>query len=143
MNWFFSHLMNILFGMLIAVLGYFTPVKDIVHVMCAAIFIDFATGLWASRTKGNGITSFKMWRTIYKLFLSTLIVMLLFSMDKEMGVMHIEMHRLVAWLITGFEIWSILENAAVISDHRIFKLLKKYMHDKIEKQTGIDINENK
>jgi hypothetical protein len=87
----------------------------------------------------KGIKSSKLWKTLFKLFFVVLFIMLLYSMDAEFHI--IELHRLVAWLIVGFEAWSILENMARITDHRIFRILKKFMEDRIEKQTGIDLNE--
>ena len=111
--------------------------------MFAAIILDLFTGMLAARKRGEGLKSIKMWRTIYKLFYSIIIVMLLFGMDNEMGMGFIQLHKIVAWLITGFEIWSILENAATISDLKIFFILKKFMSDKIKEQTGVSINEKK
>ena len=141
MNWITQHIWNFLFGIVLALVGYFLPIKNVVHVMSAAIMFDLFTGLWAARVKGRGWKSIKLWRTIYKLFISTIIIMLLYAMDKEMGTPIVQMHKIAAWLITGFEIWSILENAAEISNLRIFIILKDFMHDKIEQQTGVDLNE--
>lgn len=142
-SWIVQHIWNFLFGIIIVLIGYFLPIKNVVHVMSAAIMFDLFTGLWAARVKGKGWKSIKMWRTIYKLFISTIIIMLLYAMDKEMGTPIIQMHKIAAWLITGFEIWSILENAAEISNLRIFIILRNFMQDKIEQQTGINIEDGK
>ena len=142
LNWLIGHCRNLLFGCFFATLGYFSPIKDIVHVMIAVIFVDFFVGLWASYRQGIGWKSEKMWRTIYKLILAVLIIMLLYAMDTEMGIEAIKTYKAVAWVICGFEIWSILENAAVISNHRIFIFLRHYMHDRVEKISGINIKED-
>ena len=143
MNWLAQHILNLLFGFLVALLGYFTPIREVVYFMFAAIIFDLFTGMLAARKRGEGLKSVRMWRTIYKLFYSLIIVMLLFGMDKEMGMGFIQLHKIVAWLITGFEVWSILENAATISNLRIFFILKKFMNDKIKEQTGVSINDKK
>ena len=40
----------------------------------------------------------------------------------------------------GVEFWSFLENAAVISDHPLFRWLRKFMKTKVEESTGIDFD---
>ncbi len=142
MNWFMQHLLNVFFGLIIGIIGYFTGAKNAIYVMWAIIMFDLFSGLWASLKMGRGWQSIKMWRTIYKLFFATAIVAMLYAMDREMGVKFFQFYKAVAWLISGFEMWSILENISEIVDWRIIKILKKYMHDKIENETGVDFNKN-
>ena len=42
----------------------------------------------------------------------------------------------------GFEIWSILENMAQITDNPLFRFLKKFMGKKIKDVSGEDIDES-
>ncbi len=139
MSWIFSHIWNFICAIIIMSLGYFSDAQNVIYVMWAAITFDLFTGLWASIKMGRGLKSFRMWRTVYKLFFSTSIVALLYSMDHEMSI--IQFYKLVAWLISGFEMWSVLENVSEIVDWKIIKLLKKFMHDKVKEETGIDFNE--
>lgn len=141
--WIIQHFWNFVTGAIVAFLGYFSPISSIEHVIIVAIIIDLLTGLWASRIKGIGWQSLKGWRTIYKMFFAIVIVMLAYAMDKEIGSDMFQIHRVIAFIITGFELWSILENAAKISNHKIFVILKTFMEDKIKKETGININEKK
>jgi hypothetical protein len=60
-----------------------------------------------------------------------------------MGIAGISTSRIVALFITGFEVWSILESAAVISDHPVFRLLSKYMQTEVKEKTGVDLSEEK
>lgn len=140
LKWLLSHFLNLASGLIIAAAGYFSPIKGVIHVMIAAIIIDLIVGIIVANKMGIGIKSKKLWKTIYKLLLAVVVVSLAFCLDKEMGI--IEISSFIAWLITGFEIWSILESAAKISDHKIFKLLQVFMKDKIEKVTGIDIEKD-
>ena len=133
-KWLIAHNYNFCSGLLMAALGYFAPIKGIITVMVAAIIIDLVTGVWAALVQKKGIKSQKLWRTGYKLGFAIIIVSLFYAMDKEIG--YIDMHRIIAWIITGFEMWSILENAAKISDHKIFRILKTYMEGKLKDTTG-------
>lgn len=136
-KWLYIHSPNFATGMVVGMAGYFSPVKGVVHVMVAAIFLDLILGVFAALKRGIGIKSHKLWRTGYKLIISIALVLLTFSVDKEMGFF--EMHKLVAWVIVGFEVWSILESAGKITEHKAFRLLKKIMEDKIKEKTGVKL----
>jgi phage-related holin len=137
--WAEAHSNNFLAGVLIALGGYFAPVQNVVLVVMLAVIIDLITGIWASYTRGKGIKSRRLMRSIVKIVLYNMIIYLMFCIDKEMAL--IELHKTVAWLIVGFEVWSILENAARITDHRIFRILRRYMEDRVKETTGMDLNE--
>lgn len=145
-KWLITHICNFLSGGIAIFVSYFAPLKlylqpieNIIYIMVLTILIDFLFGLIASLKEGRGIKSRRMWRTGYKLLFSVVLVSLMYSIDKEMNM--IELHKVIAWLFTGFEFWSILENLARISNMKIFKLLQKVMSDKIEDITGIDLDE--
>jgi len=139
-RWILLHLYNFFSGLIFAFAGYFAPVKGVIHVMIAAIVIDLLTGIKVAHMRGEGIKSSKLWRTGYKMLISIAIVFLTFSLDREMGV--VEIHKFVAWLIVGFEIWSILENAGKMTDHKLFRILKKFMEEKVKETTGINLEED-
>lgn len=137
-KWLVGHYYNLLSGLLMGAVGYFAPVNNIVAVVAVAVAVDFLSGIWASYVQGKGIKSKRMTKTIYKIALYICIVYLFFAIDKEMQM--IELHRFVAWVIVGFEMYSILENATKITNHRIFRVLRKLMEDKLEEQ-GVKIDE--
>jgi phage-related holin len=139
MKWVLAHIYNFISSLFIAILGYFAPIKGVFHLMVIAIIIDLITGVIASRKAGHGIKSLKLWRTIYKLVFAVVVVSLAFALDKELGI--VKIHRFIAWLIIGFEIWSILENAGKITNHKIFRVLQHFMEDKVKDVTGVDLEE--
>jgi len=145
MKWILSHIYNFLSGIFVASIGYFLPVLGMIHLVIIAITIDLIFGIVAARKRREGIKSKKLWRTMYKMIISVIIISLAYSMDKEIG-MQLQIHRFIAWMITGFEIWSILESAGEITNHKLFRLLQHFMEDKVKNVTGIDIkndcNEN-
>lgn len=138
-KWLLEHSLNLISGLVLAILGYFSEIKGVINVMVIAIVLDLFLGIWAARIRGEGIQSKKLWRTAYKLLISVAVVMLLFAADIELEI--VEMHKAVALLIIGFEVWSMLESAGEITDHRLFRILKKFMVDKVQKTTGVNIEE--
>lgn len=141
-NYILMHGPNIFLGFVTAVAGYFAPIRGTVLVVLAAIIVDLGFGIWAARVKGEGIQSKKLWRTGYKILITFTLINLMHSIDKELGIPGITTSKVVALFVTGFEIWSILESAAVITDHPAFRYIKRYMETKVKDQTGVDLKQD-
>jgi phage-related holin len=139
MKWLLAHFYHFISGVFLSIIGYFAPMKDVLHVVLIAIIIDLFFGLIAARAKGEGIKSFKLWRTVYKMLFAVILISLVYSIDKEMGMF--ELHKIIAWGIAGFEVWSILESMGAITDHKLFGLLKHIMTDKVKDVTGVNLEE--
>lgn len=111
--------------------------------MCVVVFevMDFVTGVIKSGvvSKRNGgkfaFESIKAWRTIYKfvfILIGIVLAELLDTMIAEQT--RLRLANYFTAFCCGVEFWSFLENAAVISDHPIFRMLKKVMREKVEDQ---------
>jgi len=135
---FFTNIYTFLFTICIAIVGYLAPIKHMIVVVVALVLLDMVFGIWASMKAGYGLKSIKAWRTLEKLLISAIILIAFFAIDQEMGGF-VELHRIAGWLIAGVEMWSILESTTRISNNKLFKILKQFMHDKIESQTGVDV----
>ncbi len=107
--------------------------------------MDFATGIMKSAVlaKRSGrrfaFESIKAWRTIYKMVFILIGVVLAEMLDATIA--EETRLRFANWFTAfccGVEFWSFLENAAVISDHPLFRWLRKFMKTKVEESTGID-----
>lgn len=140
-NFVILHPGNFISGLIAAAASYFAPVKGAVLVTFAAITIDLITGAWAGYVKHEGIQSKKLWRTGSKLLLALLVISLAHSIDSEMGINGLSLSKIAAWFFVGFEFWSILENATVISDFPVFRALRKFMQSEVKEKTGVDLNE--
>ena len=113
-------------------------------------FVDFITGCVKSGVvaKRQGKTfafeSVKAWRTIYKYIFLLIGIVLCEMLDHTVAL---EGRLRFANYFTGFacgvEFWSFLENAAIISDHPLFRWLRKFMKFKVEEMAGLDIEDPK
>lgn len=119
-------------------------------VLCVFIFefIDFLTGCWKSAVlshknkEGFAFESIKAWRTIYKTILIIGGIYLMYLLDYHvltMKVLYLPNYFCV--FVCGIEFWSFLENAAVISNHPVFKWLSKYMKTKVEDELNTNFDE--
>ena len=118
-----------------------------VLVLCVFLFelVDFITGCWKSSViahkshKKFAFESIKAWRTIYKTILILVGIYLTYLLDYEVLTMkELYLPNYFCAFVCGVEFWSFLENAAQISDHPLFRWLRKFMKTKVEE--GLDTN---
>ena len=112
--------------------------------------VDFVTGVIksavvAKRTKQRfAFESVKAWRTIYKFVFILVGIVLAEMLDKTIAVeTRLRFANYFTAFCCGVEFWSFLENAAVISDHPIFRWLRRFMKFKVEDQIGMTFEDAK
>ncbi len=130
-------------GLLFAIAGCFVGVKIAIALVFVFIVADLMSGIWVAVKLREPVLSKKLWETIPKLFWSIMVVLLTFLLDKYLLPGRLDLHNGAALLICGFEFWSILENAGKITNHPVFRVLRKYMSVKIQKETGIDVDKRR
>lgn len=144
-----EHLFRWVFGVVAAGIGWLSDIHAL--LICSLVFvaIDFVTGVWASRIRAKragklaewGFESGKAWRTVYKLCFVMFGIILAWLIDSYvLNFLNLKLANLFTGFVCGVEFWSYLENAAEISKHPIFKWLKKYMKDELDKGLRADIN---
>lgn len=112
--------------------------------------IDFLTGciksyVLSKRKKERfAFESIKAWRTIYKYVFILIGIALAEMLDRTITVeTRLRFANYFTAFCCGVEFWSFLENAAVISDHPIFRWLRKFMKFKVEDQMGMKFDDAK
>ena len=130
-------------GLLLGLAALFAPIKPVILCALAFIFVDFVTGVLASRceTKKRGekwyFSSHEAWRTIRKAGFILLTIAMSWLIEYcilDFVTLHIT--RIIAGAICGVEMWSFLENASVLSDGKLFRWLRNYVRRKVEKEIG-------
>lgn len=121
----------------------FAPVKPLILCALSFIFIDFVTGVIASRceAKQSGerwyFSSHEAWRTIRKAGFVMLTIAMSWLIEYcVLDFMTLHLTRIVAGAICGVEMWSFLENASVLSDTKLFLWLRNYVKRKVEREIG-------
>lgn len=101
--------------------------------------IDFVTGVWKSvvvaqrKNKKFAFESIKAWRTIYKVVFIFIGIYLSALLSDIMPDGHkMQLAKYFTGFACGVEFWSFLENAAEISNHKVFRALKKIMKNKVD-----------
>ncbi len=130
-------------GAAASLLALLAPVKPL--VICALVFIaiDFATGVAASwkrawlRGEPWAFESRRAWTTVAKLAFVMGGIVLAWMLDTYiLEFLHMNLAKLFTGFVCGVEFWSYLENAAEISDHPVFRKLRRYMKKQLDDKIG-------
>lgn len=111
--------------------------------------VDFITGVIksavVSKRRGEhfAFESIKAWRTIYKIVFIGLGIILAEILDATLADTRLRLANYFTAFCCGVEFWSFLENAAVISEHPVFRWLRKFMKIKVEEQIGMTFEDAK
>lgn len=119
------------------------PVAPLVVTALLFVFVDFVTGIAASRAVARRegrkwwIESRKAWRTVAKAgFTATAIVMMWIVDSYILGFMHLNLANIFTGFVCGVELWSFLENAATISRAPLFEWLGRWVKRHIGREVG-------
>lgn len=125
-----------------SILAFFEPLWVLLLWFFVFIACDFVTGISASIKERQIITSNGLSRTIKKLFMYTMVIVLVHAIDKDMlVVVDLGLAKICATIICGIELYSILENCYRLTGNRVFKVLTRFTLKKIEDETGVNLEE--
>ena len=127
-------------GMAAGAAALVAPAAPLVACTAGCIAVDFAAGIAASRTTARRagrrwyFESCEAWRTVQKLALASTAIVMAAVLDGCMeGIVRLELARLFAGFTCGVELWSFLENAAVVSRAPLFRRLGVYVDNKLKR----------
>jgi phage-related holin len=127
----FGKLLTVSVGSLCSV---FIPVQELALIVLLFIIIDFIVGLVVSfRVRKQGFLSDKAYRTVWKILGAETCVLLAFLLDAYVITFaSLYLANIFAGIICGADLWSILTNFAILSNHPVFRLIKKWGKSEIE-----------
>lgn len=138
-NWWSDHFWNFVAGVFFTLIAYFAELKGSIHVMWIAFVLDLIIGIWASLHAGGKFSMEKAFVAFQRMGLASMLVMLLFAMDKEMDQDYISMYKIISWLISGFLAYSIAENGFKITGDKLFLVIKSTIKKKVSERADVDI----
>lgn len=121
-------------------LGFFQPLWVLMLWFFIFVSCDTITGVSASIKEGQIITSHKLQRTIRKLLMYSMTIVLVHAIDiYMMTIVDLGLAKICATIICGIELYSIFENCYRITGNRVFKILTQATLKKIEDNTGVNM----
>ncbi len=138
-----SKLYQIIAGFVASILGYFLPVKDIVHLLLLFFILDVIFGAWAARKIRKERFSVKIiWgHTVPRMILSLILILGSFMWDSVFSQELVKTYKIVGWFISGVLLWSIAENGYQITKWSVFPKLGNLFRTKVNEATGLDVAE--
>lgn len=130
---------------IMSVISFLEPLWVLILWFFIFIACDFVTGISASIKERQLITSNKMSRSIKKLLMYSMAIVLVHAIDKDMlTFVDLGLAKICATIICGIELYSIFENCYRLTGNEVFRLLTRFTMKKIEDNTGINLDkENK
>jgi phage-related holin len=122
-----------------SILSIFAPVSKLAVIAFAFVVIDFIFGLIVSvRVRKVGFTTEKLYKSIWKLLGVEVSICLAYLLDVHVIDFTPTLHlaNIFTGIICGAELWSILTHFAILSDHPVFRLIKKWGKAEIENKIG-------
>lgn len=133
-------------GMSMSVLGYFMPVKDIVHLLILFFIIDVIFGYWAARKlRGERFSVKIIWsHTIPRMLISIVLITGAFMWDTVYNQEVVSTYKMIGWFISGVLLYSIAENGYQVTKWSVFPKIGNLFKKNVKDNTGLDIDdENK
>lgn len=109
--------------LLISILLVFLPVKPVMITVGVLVAVDLVAGLMAARKRGEAITSQGLKRTIIKLFVYEVVVLLAYITEQYLTGDFIPVVKILSGYIGITELKSCMENMEDITGVPILKAL--------------------
>jgi len=107
----------------LAIIIAFAPAKAMILTSLALVTADMITGIWAAKIKGEKITSSGLRRSVVKLFIYEVAVLLGFLTQQYLTGDSIPVASIIAGFVGLTELTSCLENLNTISGGDVLKTL--------------------
>lgn len=128
--------------MISSIASLLAPIQALAICIIVFILTDFALGFIVSvKVKKQGFITEKAWKTVWKLIGAEVCVLLAWVLDMHVltFIPTLFLPNIFTGLICGADLWSILTNFAILSNHPVFRLIKKWGKHEIENKIGIDL----
>jgi phage-related holin len=119
-------------------LGMFTSISILLIGVAVFILTDFTLGLIVSyKVKKQGFVTQRAYHTVWKFVGAEIVVIMSHLLDTiVIPLVNIRLAIIMAGIICCLELWSILSNFAILSNHRIFKIIQKFAKHEIENKVS-------
>lgn len=125
-----------MWGILAAIIGYFVPIKDMVHLVLILFFVDVLIGFWAAKKlRKEPFNPAIIWgKTIPRAAISIIIIMCTMAWDTTFGQNFVSTSGFIAWFISGIIIVSILKNGRKVTNWTPFGTIEDVIKKNVEKK---------
>jgi phage-related holin len=129
-------------GLATTAIGYFIPVKDIVHLVLFFFLLDIAFGAAAAKKLRKERFSTKIiWNyTMPRILISLVLILTSYMWDTTFNQEWVSTYKLIGWFICGILLYSIAKNGYKITKWRVFPMMGHAIEHKMEEAAGVELN---
>jgi hypothetical protein len=132
------------FSLIMTALGYFLPIRNIVHFILFLFFLDVVFGYWAAhKIKGERFKVKIIWNHTAPRIVFALSVIIGTYIWDCLFEDYISTYKIAGWFFSGLLLISILENGYYITNWKAFAGIANIVRKKIEDETGQDVGYKK
>ncbi|MBE6457555.1 MAG: phage holin family protein [Alphaproteobacteria bacterium] len=131
------HAGNILYAFWAGVLAFFGPLKWWLCACAFFIIVDFITGCWVSRKRGQTWQSQRFRESLNKSYSYMMVIICARMLEL---ILQVSVSRYFTGFICGIEFYSILENFYHATGDRVFYILTQITNKKLKDAVGYDAN---
>ena len=120
----------------ISVIGYFSPVGNILLLLLVLFGIDVILGIWASKKlRKESFSMKKVFSTaIPRFIISAIIILITYAWDSVYSQDLVCTYKVAGWFISGLLIISITKNGYQITNWSVFKSIEKLVRKQVDKR---------
>lgn len=136
---------NIMYAVWTAVFSFLAPIGWWLSGCAFMVLVDFITGCWAARKRGEMWSSVKFRNSISKCgaYLFVIICARVVESMLPTYVEYAELTKLFAGFIVGVEFYSVLENFYKATGNKVFYILTQITSRKLKDTSGYSPEETK
>lgn len=140
----YYRIIDLIGALFFALVGYFSPISSVVHVVLIFFVLDIFYG-WRADVKINN-ARFKpsiVWqKSIPRMVLALIAVLSAYMLDTEMKQIWVDSSRFVGFIICGLLFISILKNGLIVTRWGALKVIERWAKKEIKEKTGLDIKDD-
>jgi len=128
-------------GSCTAILGYFLPIRDLVHLVILFFILDMLFGYWAARRlRGEKFSTKIVWKTTFpRMLISLILILMAYLWDTTFHQVYLPTYNIIGWFIAGILLFSIAKNGFKITGWQGFAGIENLFRKKIEDETGAQL----
>ena len=129
-------------GLATTAIGYFIPVKDIVHLVLFFFLLDIIFGAAAAKKlRKEKFSTRIIWSyTMPRILISLVLILTSYMWDTTFSQEWISTYKLIGWFICGILLFSVAKNGYKITKWNMLPMMGHMIEHKIEEASGMELH---
>lgn len=143
LNELFNDVYNLVVGAIFSLFGYFSPIRETMHILFFFFLLDVIFGyLVARKVRGEKWQPKIIWeKTIIKMLVASLMVITAHMLDKIAPSSYLTIREFVGWFISGVVLSSVWENFHTLTKWKIVVKLSETLSEKLKFKNVEDVKD--